>query len=217
MPLRFIEKHNPKIPAWGETELDVYFLSEWDKPHPDLSVSNESPTDRRKRLLRQFLALGCEGRQPYRLGNSPPSPTQAQIDNILRLIRPEALRVYAHNTGAERGCWLRLCYTNEEGHNALWTANELAEWVAYNGVVLDDESIFGRLDLAAALNIFPERVANERVNFELRERSLRNAIEDAEEGDFNEDPLEPYALYQAEFVVTHMYVEDDVAVNGGGL
>lgn len=83
--------------------------------------------------------------------------------------------------------------------------------------MLDNESIFGGLDLAAALEIFPERVANERVNFELRERSLRNAIEDAEEGDFDEDPLEPYALYQAECVVTHMYVEDDVAVNGGGL
>ncbi|KAJ5686606.1 hypothetical protein N7536_009225 [Penicillium majusculum] len=217
MPLHFIEKHNLRIPAWGKTRLDIYLLSEWEKPHPDPSVSTESPADRRKRLLRQFLALGCEGRQPYRPGNAPPSPTQAQIDDILRPIRPEALRVYGYNTTADNGCWLRLCYTNEEGHNALWSANKLAEWVTYDGVVLNDKSIFGGLDLAAALEIFPERVANERVNFEIREESLRDAIEDAEEGDWDENPLEPYALYQAECVVTHMYVEDDVAVNGGGL
>ena len=71
--------------------------------------------------------------------------------------------------------------------------------------------------MAAALEIFPERVANEPVNFEIREESLRHAIEHAEKGDWDETPLEPYALYQAECVVTHMYVEDDVAVNGGGL
>lgn len=37
--------------------------------------------------------------------------------------------------------------------------------------------------MAAALEIFPERVANEPVNFEIREESLRDTIEDAEEGD----------------------------------
>ncbi|KOS38546.1 hypothetical protein ACN38_g10642 [Penicillium nordicum] len=137
-------------------------------------------------------------------------------DDILRPARPEALRVYGHNTTADNGCWLRLCYTDEEGHNALWSANKLAEWVTYDGIVLDDESIFGGLDLAAALEVFPERV-DERVNFEIREESLRDAIEVAEEGDWDENPLEPYALYQADCVVTHMYVEDDVAVNGGGL
>lgn len=63
MPLRFIELNNPEIPDWGKTTLDVYLLSEWDKPHPDPSIFNESPADRRKRLLRQFLALGFEGRE----------------------------------------------------------------------------------------------------------------------------------------------------------
>jgi hypothetical protein len=71
--------------------------------------------------------------------------------------------------------------------------------------------------LTAALEIFPERVANERVDFEIREESLRDALEDAEEGGWDENPLGPYTLYQAECVVTHMYVEDDVAVNGRGL
>ncbi|KAJ5224937.1 hypothetical protein N7468_006162 [Penicillium chermesinum] len=195
MPLRFIEVPNPEVPAWGELELDVYLLSEWDKPHPDPLVSNESPADRKP----------------------PASPTQAQIDDILRPARPEALRVYGHNTGADAGCWIRLCYTNEEGHNALWSANESAQWVTYGGVVLDDESIFGGLDLAAALEIFPERVTNEAVNIELREESLKDAKWSAEEGDWAENPLGPYALYQADCVVTHMYVEDDVAVNGGGV
>lgn len=63
MPLHFIDFLDPDEPAWGETMLDVYFLSEWDKSHPDPSVSNEPPAHRRRRLLRQFLALGVEGRK----------------------------------------------------------------------------------------------------------------------------------------------------------
>lgn len=165
-------------------------------------------------------------------------PTEAQIDEILRPIRPEALRTYAYNTGTELGLWLRLCYTNEEAHKSLWSDNEDAEWVTYEGVVLDDESIFGGLDLAAALEIFLECVTNERVNLELREKRLRNAVAAEQEGpnsgeedysdeikehlarqraELEENPLSRYGLYQAECVVTHIYVEDEVAVNGGGL
>lgn len=83
--------------------------------------------------------------------------------------------------------------------------------------MLDDESIFGGLDLAAALEIFPERVTNEAVDIELKEQSLREAVKYAKEGHSDENPLERYALYQANCVVTHLYVEDEVAVNGGGL
>jgi hypothetical protein len=61
MPVHIIENENPEIPAWGSIALEVYFLSEWDKSHPDPSQS-ESSADRRQRLLRQFLALGDEGR-----------------------------------------------------------------------------------------------------------------------------------------------------------
>ena len=57
--------------------------------------------------------------------------------------------------------------------------------------------------MAAALEIFPERV-----NFEIRKESLRGTIGDAEEGGWDENPLEPYALYRAECVLTHIYVED---------
>ncbi|KAJ6029929.1 uncharacterized protein N7446_001008 [Penicillium canescens] len=216
MPVHIIENENPEIPAWGSIALEVYFLSEWDKSHPDPSQS-ESHADRRQRLLRQFLALGYEGRLPYKPGNSPPSPTEAQIDEILRPIRPEALRTCAHNTGAEVGCWLRLCYTNDEGHEALWSANEIAEWVTYGGAVLDDESLFSGLDLAAALELFPERVTDERVNLGLREESLREAVDGAENYPSEENPLGRYAFYQADCVVTHIFVEDEVAVNGGGL
>ncbi|CAG7959384.1 unnamed protein product [Penicillium olsonii] len=202
MPLRFIELNNPQIPTWGETSLDLFLLSEWDKHHPDPYDSKESTTDRRRRLLRQFLALGCEGRE---------------IDDILRPIRPEVLRVYGNNTGSDVGCWLRLCYTNQEGHDTLWSANKDTEWVSEGAVVLDDESIFGGLDLTAALEIFPERVANEPVNFDSREESLKAAIEETKEGGWDEEPLEAYVYYQTDCVVTHMFVEDEVAVNGGGL
>lgn len=63
MPHHIIADENPKKPAWGQLPVEVYFLFEWEKPHPDPSQSNESPADHRKRLLRQFLALGFEGRQ----------------------------------------------------------------------------------------------------------------------------------------------------------
>ncbi|KAJ5550594.1 hypothetical protein N7535_001463 [Penicillium sp. DV-2018c] len=176
--------------------------------------------------------------QPYWPRDSSPVPTEAQIDEILRPIRPEALRTYAYNTGAELGLWLRLYYTDEEAHTTLWSDNEDAEWVTHEGVVLDDENTFGGLDLAAALEIFPERVTNERVNLELREKRLRNALAAEQEGpdsgeedysdevkerlarqraELEEYPLSRYGLYQAECVVTHIYVEDEVAANGGGL
>ncbi|KAJ5089842.1 hypothetical protein N7532_008526 [Penicillium argentinense] len=234
MPLHIIENDDPETAAWGELPLEVYFLSEWEKPHPDPSQSNESPADRRKRLLRQFLALGSEGREPYWPGDSPAVPTEAQIDEILRPIRPEALRTYACNTVAEKGLWLRLCYTNEEAHNSLWADNEEAEWVSYDGVVLDDESIFGGLDLAAALEIFPERVTNESVDIELRDNELREIVATQRESpdpsveNYSDELKEELArgktereenplLRYGECVVTHIYVEDEVATNGGGL
>ena len=129
------------------------------------------------------------------------------------------MRVYGHNSGSNVGCWVRLCYTNEEGHNALCSANEDAEWVSEQAVVLDDESIFGGLDLASALEVFPERVINEPVNFEFREESLKTAKEEVKGGGWDDDPdpLGGYLYYQADCVVTHMFVEDEIASNGGGL
>ncbi|KAJ5392261.1 hypothetical protein N7509_007751 [Penicillium cosmopolitanum] len=161
--------------------MPVYII---DGENPE---SDESPPTVAKGYYANFSP--CE-MKPYLSGNCPTSPTEAQIDDILRPIRPEALRTCAHNTGAEAGCWLRLCYTNEEGHESLWSANESAEWVTYEGVVLDDESIFGGLDLAATLEIYPERIANERVDLELKEQSLREAVEYAEEGQLDDNPLE---------------------------
>ncbi|KAJ5120527.1 uncharacterized protein N7515_009915 [Penicillium bovifimosum] len=175
---------------------------------------------------------------PYWPGDSPPIPTEAQIDEILRPIRPEALRTYACNTCAEKGLWLRLCYTDEEAHNSLWADNEDAEWVTYDGVVLDDESIFGGLDLQGALEILPERVTNEALDIERRDNELREILAAQRESpdpsaenysdelkeelarrktERDENPLLRYGLYHAECVVTHIYVEDEVVINGGGV
>jgi hypothetical protein len=89
--------------------------------------------------------------------------------------------------------------------------------VTYGGAVLDDENVFGSLDLAAAVELFPKRVTDERVNLSLREESLREAVDDAANYPSEENPLKRYAFYQADCVVTHIFVEDEVAVNGGGL
>ena len=65
MPVHKIDNRQPKQPPWGKLPLEVYFLSEWEAPPSDPSQSNEPPADRRKRLVRQFLALGFQGRQVY--------------------------------------------------------------------------------------------------------------------------------------------------------
>ncbi len=63
MPLGILEGEPPSPPAWGTLALDIYLLSEWDTPHPGLHLHLESPSDRRSRLIREFLALGSVGRQ----------------------------------------------------------------------------------------------------------------------------------------------------------
>lgn len=61
MPLEILEGEPPESPAWGTLALDIYLLSEWDTPHEQDAA--ESAPDRRRRLVRQFLALGSMGRQ----------------------------------------------------------------------------------------------------------------------------------------------------------
>lgn len=61
MPLRIIENNLPEPVPWGALSLDIYLLSEWETPNP--AQPTESSFDRRRRLVRQFLALGLEGRE----------------------------------------------------------------------------------------------------------------------------------------------------------
>lgn len=105
-------------------------------------------------------------------------------------------------------------------------------------MILDDKSIFGGLDLAAAVELFPERITNASVNVQLRQMILRETLSDLEEDtrsgeeDYSdevkeklarlrapaiENPLLKYSRYHAACVVTHVYVEDEEALNGGGL
>lgn len=63
MPLQILEGETPAPPAWGSLPLEIYVLSEWETPHPSYPTDPESPSDRRQRLVRQFLALGHEGRE----------------------------------------------------------------------------------------------------------------------------------------------------------
>jgi hypothetical protein len=94
------------------------------------------------------------------------------------------------------------------------------------------------LDLAAAVELFPERITNNSVNVQLREKILREVLSDIEEdtGSGEEDysdevkemlarlrapvianPLLKYSRYHAACVVTHVFVEDEEALDGAGL
>ena len=171
----------------------------------------------------------------------PYLPSEAQITEILLPLRPEALRPFAAYTGClSEGLWLRLCYDEEkeEAHESIWSTNEDLTYVGPDGVILNDKSIFGGLDLAAAVELFPERITNAGVNVQLRQMILRETISDLEEDtrsgeeDYSdevkeklarlrapalENPLLKYSRYHAACVVTHVYVEDEEAFNGGGL
>ncbi|OKP10939.1 hypothetical protein PENSUB_3759 [Penicillium subrubescens] len=121
---------------------------------------------------------------PYRaLADSPPTPSEAQIAEILLPLRPEALRPYAAYTGSlGEGLWLRLCYDDdkEESHESLWSTNEDYDFVGPDSVMLDDKTIIGGLDLAAAVEVFPGRITNNGVNVQLREK-IRDMLSDIEE------------------------------------
>jgi hypothetical protein len=94
--------------------------------------------------------------------------------------------------------------------------------------------------VAAALELFPERVTNEGStgHIKLREETLREVLGYVEddtgsgEEDYSDEikemlaqmratraanPLLKYGLYHAACVVTHAFVEDEVALDGGGL
>lgn len=94
--------------------------------------------------------------------------------------------------------------------------------------------------MAAALEIFPERVTNggSSGHIKLRDETLREILGDLEddtgsvEEDYSDDikeevaefrasraknPLLKYGLYHAACVVTHAFVEDEVALDGEGL
>lgn len=58
MPLQILEGETPMSPAWGSLPLETYVLSEWETIHASHHTDPESPWDRRRRLVRQFLALG---------------------------------------------------------------------------------------------------------------------------------------------------------------
>ncbi|KAL4949058.1 hypothetical protein BDW69DRAFT_203106 [Aspergillus filifer] len=248
MPLGIYDGEPPPPPAWGTLGLDIYLLSEYSK-HQGSEPSNpesEFPAERHRRLIGQWLALGTLGRQPYnQQTENPPTPTDTQINEILRPVRPEALRPYAEYSGSlDEGLYLRLCYDSEkeEEHEAVLESNFNNDFVGPDGIIFDDKEIFGAegMDLSRFLELFPERVTNTSLTgyVERRERALSEClqgIKEAEEDDHegeelyseevqrklaawqNRDPILGYWLYHAACVVTHLFIEDRETLDGKGL
>ncbi|KAL4796348.1 hypothetical protein BDV19DRAFT_388484 [Aspergillus venezuelensis] len=248
MPLEIYDGQPPPPPDWGTLGLDIYLLSEYSKrPSCQPTKSEpESPFARHSRLIRQWLALGTLGREPYHeQADDPPKLTDAQINEILRPARPEALRPYAEYSGSlDEGLYLRLCYDpeKEEAHRAVLASSYANDFVGPDGIIFDDENIFGEegMDLTRFLELFPERVTNTSlINYvEKRECALRECLErikEAEEDDYegeelyseevqrklaewrDRDPVMEYWLYHAACVVTHLFIEDREALDGKGL
>ncbi|CBF69368.1 predicted protein [Aspergillus nidulans FGSC A4] len=238
MPLEILEGEAPPPPPLGSLPLEKYILSQWDSVRPAPAGAypapiSETPSERRTRLIRQFLELGSQGREPYNTQSQSEKesrPTLAQIDTILRPLRPEQLRPYADYTGSlDEGLYLRLCYddSKEEAHKAVWAGNLDVAFVGPDGIILDDREIFGQCSsFSDALGVFPERVTNGGGvgHVQARERALREALsqeqgeEDEGQGDEGEGGnLVRYAAYHAACVVTHLFVEDEEALNGTGL
>ncbi|RHZ57212.1 hypothetical protein CDV55_106074 [Aspergillus turcosus] len=215
----------PPMPEWGSLPLDIYLLEQWDAPYPE----NKTAEEHRRRLVRQFIGLGVPGREPYhqRAQSAPLQPTESQIETILRPLRPDSLRRYAAYVGSEEeGLWLRTCYDpeKEDTHKSLF--NDFAyhnDAIGYHSLVPDDKELFVDLDVAGLLEIFPERVTNEREieNTEKRERELLEIFEREEEDEISLSDLEldpavfawHYWFYHAACVVIHLFVEDKKALD----
>ncbi|OJJ53654.1 hypothetical protein ASPSYDRAFT_94161 [Aspergillus sydowii CBS 593.65] len=233
------------VPEWGHLPLDIYLLEQWDTPYAD--APNELPDQRHKRLVRQWLNLGATGREPYfnrtrrELATyAPAQPTQAEIETILRPLRPDSLRRYADYTGDE-GMWVRICYDveNEQVRAAFWDKYvEHAQVISADSLVFDDKELFENADIARVLELFPERVTNSSTPEQLAfaERELRKSFDEWLDSDEKQRVLEEeqqmisqgrgeevargYWSYQADCVVAHLFIEDaeaQTAAGGGGV
>ncbi|KAF4151087.1 hypothetical protein CNMCM6936_000037 [Aspergillus lentulus] len=90
----------------------------------------------------------------------------------------------------------------EEAHKFLWSQNLDAAFVWPDGIIFDDKELFGgeEINLARFLETFPERVTNV-----------------GSESEEDKNPLLQYGDYHAACVVTHMFNEDEEALDGNGL
>ncbi|KAL4860437.1 hypothetical protein BDV12DRAFT_209422 [Aspergillus spectabilis] len=228
------------VPEWGHLPLDIYLLEQWDTPNPD--TPDETLDERRKRLVRQWLNLGASGREPYKNRTkshlptyAPAQPTQAEIDIILRPLRPESIRRYADYTGGNEGMWVRICYDieNEEARAVFWDEYvENSQVISADSLVFDDKEFFENANIERVLELFPERVTNlaTTIKVAFAEKQLRKHFDNLV--DYGEERLEEeqqmivqgkgeevarrYFLYQANCVVTHFFMEDAQAQTGDG-
>lgn len=88
---------------------------------------------------------------------------------------------------------MRLCYDaeKEEAHEAAWAGNLSGGFVGPDGILFDDQGIFGAagagagagMDLTGFLEIFPERVTNSAFveHVQQRESALRAALSEIQE------------------------------------
>ncbi|KAI9376426.1 hypothetical protein BJX61DRAFT_530841 [Aspergillus egyptiacus] len=156
---------------------------QWDTPNPDMV--DETLDERRKRLVRQWLNLGASGRGPYKARTkshlptyAPAQPTQAEIDIILRPLRPESIRQYADYTGDNEGMWVRICYNteNEEARAVFWDEYvENSQVIGADSLVFEDKEFFENANIERVLELFPERVANSATTMKVAfaEKQLR--------------------------------------------
>ncbi|KAL6233814.1 hypothetical protein BDW75DRAFT_241696 [Aspergillus navahoensis] len=174
-------------------------------------------------LINSKSALRCSA-SPYNTQSQSEQgrPATTQIYTILR--------PYANYTGSlDGGLYLRLCYDSakEEAHEAVWAGNLDAAFVGPDGIILDNREILGLCSsVSDALTVLPERVTNVGGvgHVQARERAPREVLsqkqgeEDEGQGDEGEGGnLIRYAAYHAACVVTHLFMEDEEALDGARL
>ncbi|GFF88395.1 conserved hypothetical protein [Aspergillus lentulus] len=238
MPLRILEGEPPSPPAWGTLPLDIYLLSEWDTSHSSYLTEAsqhpvpESPSGRRMRDVSHFFTLPnsyfdaqhLTKKQPYQSETVvPPTPTNSQITEILRPARHQSLRPYAEYTGSLTKDFVSVSATTQ-------TKKRRITFVWPDSIIFNDKELFGgeEINLARFLETFPERVTNvgSVAHVEDRETILRDTLRriqedggnteaEGEDGVSEEDknPLLQYGDYHAACVVTHMFIEDEEALD----
>ncbi|KAM0718454.1 hypothetical protein Q7P37_005524 [Cladosporium fusiforme] len=121
----------------------------------------------RRQLVRDFVAIGHEGRLPFweKVQNSgPPSPEQ--ISEILKPTRPPILRGVGERISSEcpNFVWLRTDYDNEDQHESFITDGldglGFGENLSDEGIILSDKRYYDWSDQwQRILDFLPEVVA----------------------------------------------------------
>ncbi|KAL4783555.1 hypothetical protein BJX76DRAFT_357822 [Aspergillus varians] len=201
----------PPVPSWGGAALDIYMLENWEAPH--LESPNDTPDERRRWLVRQFLNPGVVAREV-----EPPPSTKPY---------------HEHEKEIGHGTYRYSHFTTEQCQNKAPRV-QLAQQQprSTRSSALSDRNCSDNDSYRAVLMLYPERVTNQTYlaewESEWQELQLNKTREEEEEDEgwvddlraewdpaeafFEEAPRRQYDDYHEACVASHIFFVDRKAL-----